>query len=103
MANSRIVLGMDIGSTKIATVVGELHNSRGLVLRGLNTVPTGAISRGVVRDLNEAARDIDESFSGAMYSSGLTTDEVFVGITGRELFSQNTHASLEIERPSGEV
>jgi cell division protein FtsA len=103
MANSRIVLGMDIGSTKIATVVGELHNSRGLVLRGLNSVPTSAISRGVVRDLNEAARDIDESYSGAMYSSGLTTDEVFVGITGRDLYSHNSHASIEIERASSEV
>jgi cell division protein FtsA len=103
MATSRILLGMDIGSTKIATVVGELHPSRGLVLRGLCSVPTQAISRGVVRDLNQAARDIDESFSGAMYSSGLSASEVFVGITGRDLYSQNRHATIEIEHHEGEV
>lgn len=103
MAGSRIILGMDIGSTKIATVVGELHPSRGLVLRGLCAVPTEAIARGVVRDLNQAARDIDESFSGAMYSSGLTASEVFVGITGRDLYSQNRHATIEIEHREGEV
>lgn len=103
MAASRVVLGMDIGSTKIATVVGEVHNSRGLVLRGLNQVQTSAIAKGVVRDLNQAAYDINESFSGAMYSSGLVTDQVYVGITGREMVSQNRTASIKVADADGGV
>jgi cell division protein FtsA len=103
MSNSRVILGIDIGSTKVATVVGELHPSRGLILKGFCAVPTDAIARGVVRDLNQAARDLDESYSGAMYSSGLTASDVFVGVTGRDLFSQNRHATIEIEQPEGEV
>jgi len=103
MANSRILLGIDIGSTKIATVVGELHPSRGLILRGLSVVQTQSVSRGTIRDLNQAARDIDDSFSGAMYSSGLSSDSVFVGITGRDLSSQNSRATLDINHPEGEV
>lgn len=103
MANSRVILGIDIGSTKIATVVGEQHPSRGLILRGLSVQPTQAVTRGTIRDLNQATRDIDDSFSGAMYSSGLTTDTVFVGITGRDLFSQNRRAGIDITHPEGEV
>ncbi|MCH7472049.1 cell division protein FtsA [bacterium] len=103
MAGSSTILGIDIGSTKITTVVGELHSSRGLILRGLNSVPTNAISRGVIRDLNQAAKDIDESYSGAMYSSGLSLDQAFVGITGRDLASENFEAVLEISHPDGEV
>lgn len=103
MAGSRIILGIDIGSTKIATVVGEMHPSRGLVLRGLRSVPTQAITRGTVRDLNQVAKDIDDSYSGAMYASGLAVDQAYVGITGRELTSVNRTASLDINHPDGEV
>jgi cell division protein FtsA len=103
MANSRVILGIDIGSTKIATVVGEMHPTRGLVLRSLRVVPTEAITRGTVRDLNQAAKDIDDCYSGVMYSSGLVTDQAYVGITGRDLTSVNRRATLEIEHPEGEV
>jgi cell division protein FtsA len=103
MASSRVILGIDMGSTKITTVVGEMHSSRGLVLRGLRTVPTTAISRGTVRDLNQVAQDIDLSFSGAMFSSGLAMQQVYVGITGRGLTSVNGKAMLEIAHPEGEV
>jgi len=103
MANQRILLGVDIGSTKIATVVGEMHPTRGVLLRGLSVVPTQAITRGAIRDLNQAASDINDSYSGAMYSSGLTTDQVYVGITGRELYSMNRAATLEVTGPDDEV
>ena len=103
MANQRILLGVDIGSTKIATVVGELHATRGILLRGLSVVPTQAITRGAIRDLNQAASDINDSYSGAMYSSGLTTDKVYVGITGRDLYSMNRAATVEITGPDDEV
>jgi len=103
MANSRIILGIDIGSTKIATVVGETHTTRGLVLRGLRVVPTEAITRGTVRDLNQAAKDIDDCYSGVMYSSGLATDQAYVGITGKDLTSINRSSAIEITHPEGEV
>jgi cell division protein FtsA len=103
MANSRPLLGIDIGSTKIATVVGELDSSRGLILKSLNVTPTEAITRGTIRDLNQAARDIDESYSGAMYSSGVSESNAFIGLTGRELRGQLCRSSIEIDNSSGEV
>jgi cell division protein FtsA len=103
MAPNRIILGIDIGSTKIASAVGEVLSSRGLVLRALNTVPTQAISRGNVSDLNQACADIDTSYSGAMYSSGLNVRRAFVGITGRDFSSLNTHATVDIEGSEPEV
>ena len=94
---------MDIGSTKITSVVGEVHPSRGLILRGLSSVPTEAVIRGAIRDLNQATYDIDKSYSGAMYSSGLATNEVFVGITGKDLYSVSRRASVSIANENDEV
>ncbi|MCB1218173.1 cell division protein FtsA [bacterium] len=94
---------MDIGSTKITSVVGEVHPSRGLILRGLSSVPTEAVIRGAIRDLNQATHDIDKSYSGAMYSSGLNTNEVFVGITGKDLFSLSRRANVSISNDNDEV
>jgi len=103
MPASQVILGIDIGSTRIAAVVGEVHGTRGLVLRGLSTTNTNAVTRGTIRDLNQAAHDIDECYSGAMYSSGLNVDQAYVGISGRELYGVNSRASLEIESEEGEV
>jgi cell division protein FtsA len=103
MASSRVICGLDIGTTKIAAAVAENDPSRGLILRGINVVPTEAISRGIVRDLNQAAEHIDQAFSGAVYSSGLSTDSAFVGITGRDLTGINCHGEYISEHPGGEV
>ena len=94
---------MDIGSTKITSVVGEVHPSRGLILRGLSSVPTDSVIRGAIRDLNQATFDIDKSYSGAMYSSGLNSKEVFVGITGKDLYSVSRRASVTISNDNDEV
>jgi cell division protein FtsA len=103
MASGRVICGLDIGTTKIAAAVAENDPSRGLILRGINVVATEAISRGIVRDLNQAAEHIDQAFSGAIYSSGLSTDQAFVGITGRDLVGINCRGELTVENPDGEV
>jgi cell division protein FtsA len=103
VARGRIIVGVDIGSTKITTVVGEVDPARGLVLRGIKVEKTSAITRGMVTDINQASIDIDTSYSGAIYSSGLNADEVFVGITGRDLLGVNCHAELPVSHPEGEV
>lgn len=103
MPASRTVLALDIGSTKIATAVAELDTSRGLILKSLNTTSTEAVTRGTVRDLNAAAQDIDECYSGAMYSSGMSENAAFVGITGRELRGMTSRARVQIDDPDGEV
>ena len=79
MAGGKTILGIDIGSTKITAVVGEHDPARGLIWRAINVKPTEAVDRGVIRDLNQATQDIDSAYSGAMYSSGLTADSVYVG------------------------
>jgi cell division protein FtsA len=103
MASSRVICALDIGTTKIAAAVAENDPSRGLILRGINIVPTEAISRGIVRDLNQAAEHIDTAFSGAIYSSGLSTDQAFVGITGRDLVGINCRGELTLDNPDGDV
>jgi cell division protein FtsA len=103
MADKKTILGIDIGSTKITAVVGELDVSRGAILRSLNVRPTEAVDRGVIRDLNTATADIDSAYSGAMYASGLSVDRVYVGITGPKLRSVSNRAVLDITNKDGEV
>jgi cell division protein FtsA len=78
--------------------------SRGLVLRAQpNSVPSEAVMKGTVRDLNQLVEDLDQSFSGALYRSGLTSDHVFVAINGRDMASETCHASMEISNPDGDI
>jgi cell division protein FtsA len=103
MADSKTILGIDIGSTKITAAVGELEPARGLIWRGLNVRPTEAIDRGIIRDLNQATADLDAAYSGAMYTSGLAVDRVYVGITGSRLRSVTSRAMLDVPNLEGEV
>jgi cell division protein FtsA len=103
MHGNRKILGLDIGSTKITAVAGEIDSSRGAILRSLHVRPTDAIDRGVIRDLNAAAADIDTAFSGAVYSSGISGESVYVGITGNQLRSVSNRAVLDISNKDGEI
>ena len=72
---SKTVAGIDLGSSKITSVIADVTPDE-VLIRGINTAPSKSIVKGVIRDLNQCASEIDASFSGAVYSSGVHIDQV---------------------------
>ena len=68
--NSRIIVGIDVGSTKITTVIGEVGIDGVLDIIGEGTVPSEGLKRGVVVNLERTTQSIRNSMAAAERVAG---------------------------------
>ena len=64
MADSKIAVGIDIGSSKIATIIGQIQEE-GINILGVSEVPSRGIRKGQIVDIEEAAFSINASLDAA--------------------------------------
>ena len=97
MAKGDIVVGLDIGTTKVATVVAEVTGEDGRVdILGIGVAPSPGIRRGVVVDIEGTVRAIGESVTKAQRMAGVEIRTVLVGVTGEHISSLNTRGVIPI-------
>jgi cell division protein FtsA len=85
--NGRLAVGVDIGTTKICAVVGEVSTDRQAEDRafniiGVGTAHSGGIKRGVVTNIENTVGSIREAVSGAETMAGVDIRAAHIGITG---------------------
>ncbi len=102
MRDSQINIGVDIGSSKIATVIGQLQEENVNIL-GVSEVPSRGIRRGQIIDIEEAAVSINGALDAAERMAGHSVDRVFVSLSGVHIMSQNSKGIVAISTPSGEI
>ena len=102
MRDSQIVVGVDIGSSKIATVIGQLGDESINIL-GVSEVLSRGIRKGQIVDIEEAASSINASLEAAERMAGYSVDQVFVSLSGAYILSQNSKGVVAISQPNGEI
>jgi cell division protein FtsA len=102
-AHPDIVVGLDVGTTKICTVVGEVDTSGRLSILGSSLVPSEGIRRGVVADIPAAVTAIRASVEQAEANSGVHIEAVSVGVTGEHVTSMNARGVVAIHHPHQEI
>ena len=70
MARDRIITGIDIGSSKIATVIASYQNEGQISVMGVSSIPSRGIKKGVVVDIDEAVDCIATSLEAAERMAG---------------------------------
>ncbi|MFQ6131137.1 MAG: cell division protein FtsA [Armatimonadota bacterium] len=83
------VVGLDVGTTKICTVVGRPLQDGRLEVLGVGVVPSVGLKRGVVVDLEDAVESVRQSVRRAEESSTLDIRSAYVGVTGDHVSSLN--------------
>jgi cell division protein FtsA len=96
--NSKIIVGLDIGSTKITTVIGEVGADGVLDIIGEGTVPSEGLKRGVVVNLERATGSIRAAIAAAERVAGVSVQDVFVGVAGGHLRALTSHGLAAIRR-----
>lgn len=94
----RLICGIDVGTTKICTLVGRVGDNKVLNVVGVGVVPARGIHRGVVTDIEEATSCIGESVRKAQQVSGYTVSEVYLSVGGSHIASQNSRGVAAIGR-----
>jgi len=85
--NSEIVVGLDLGSTKVTAVVGEIDDGRVEIL-GFGNVACRGLRKGVVSNIEWTVRAIREAVDAAQTMAGVEITTVYVGVAGSHVRSQ---------------
>jgi cell division protein FtsA len=84
-----LVVGLDIGTTKIAAVVGEITDD-GIDIIGVGTHPSTGLKKGVVVHIDETMRSIQRAVEEAEHMAGVEITQVYAGIAGAHIKSLNS-------------
>ena len=104
MAKGDIVVGLDIGTTKVCVLVAEVVGDAGQVdVIGIGLALSTGIQRGVVVDIEQTVRAIQEAVEKAQRMSGADIRSVIVGVTGEHISSVNSRGVIAITHPEREV
>lgn len=102
MKDSNIVVGVDIGSSKIAAVMGQAQEETINIL-GVSEVPSRGIRKGQIVDIEDATSSINSALDIAERMAGHSIDRVFVSISGVHIESQNSKGIVAISQPEKEI
>ena len=100
MANSELVVGLDIGTTKICAVVGEA-SPEGVDVVGIGTSQSSGLRKGVVVNIDQTVQSIKKALSEAELMAGCEIRSVYAGIAGSHIKGFNSHGVIAVK--SGEV
>lgn len=96
-----LLVGLDIGTAKIAAVVGELTASGALTLIGHGAAPSEGLRRGVVVNMEATVQGIASAVKEAELRGGCEIHAVFVTVGGAQIKGFNSHGVVAIK--NGEV
>jgi cell division protein FtsA len=95
-----IIVGIDVGTTKVCTLVGRVEDGGALRIMGVGIEPSHGIRKGVIVDLDAAASAISRSVERAENSSGLEITSALVSMAGAHVSSINSRGVVSV---SGDV
>lgn len=101
--NSRIICGLDVGTTKICMMIARAHSDGGLEVLSTGYAHSSGLKKGVVVDLEEASASIRKAADEAESKSGISVDWVTIGAAGDHFQSFNSHGAVTIEGNHQEV
>jgi cell division protein FtsA len=81
---TEIVVGLDIGTTKVTAVVGEV-DADGITILGVGNVPCRGLRKGVVSNIDWTVRSITEAIEGAQTMAGVEIRTVYAGVAGSHI------------------
>jgi cell division protein FtsA len=102
MPREKIITSIDVGSSKICTIVASVSAGRISVI-GNSTVPSKGIDRGVVNDIDSAVEAIASSIEKAEKMSGHAISKAIITVNGQHIQSENSTGVVAVTDPQGEI
>jgi cell division protein FtsA len=91
-----LIVGLDIGTSKIVAIVGEVGDDGAVDVVGLGSHPSLGLKRGVVVDIESTVQAIQRAVEEAELMAGCEIQSVFAGIAGSHISSLNSHGIVAI-------
>lgn len=102
MAKQNMIVGLDVGTTKVAVTVGQVEE--GLVkIIGVGIAKAAGLRKGVVVDIEETVSAISAAVEEAERTSGLEINSAYVGISGNHISITQSKGVIAVSRADGEI
>lgn len=101
MSEGKIITGIDIGTSKIATIIAKVDDSINVL--GVSEVKAAGIRKGQIVDIEEAVAAINSSLEGAERMAGYSVSHVVASVGGAHIESQNSKGVVAVATPEGEI
>ena len=106
MKNTKIITGIDIGTTKIAVIIAE-KNEETIDIVGFGKSSSSGLSKGVVVDIDKTINSLSKAIKEAEEQAGYEVESTYVGLTGEHIKGINCSGTITISNnefmnPAGE-
>jgi cell division protein FtsA len=98
MKKRNVVASIDVGTTKICTILADVSDSDSPRVVGVGISPSKGLHKGLVVNINEARESIRDSVRKAEQASNYKVESAYVGVTGRHVSSVNNRGVVAITR-----
>jgi cell division protein FtsA len=99
----KYVVGLDVGTSKVAAIVGELLDDDGLDIVGIGVAESNGIRRGVVTNLEAAVESIKKAIEEAELTAGVEIDSVHLAVAGPHIKGFNSRGVIAVAGKSREI
>ena len=100
MSRKEFLVGLDIGTTKICCIVGEIVRSGGqpeIDIVGIGTAPSSGLRKGVVINIDATVESISKAVEEAELMAGVEISTVYTGIAGGHIKSFNSTGIVAVK------
>ena len=103
MPSDDLVVGLDIGTTKICAIIGELGRNRTVEIIGVGKTPSRGLRRGVVVNIDQTVKSIQGAVESAELMSGREISGVYAGIAGSHIEGINSRGVVAVTGREREI
>ncbi|MWJ26814.1 cell division protein FtsA [Halomonas sediminis] len=94
---SNMVVGLDIGTSKVVAIVGQRTDDGGIEIAGIGSHPSRGMKRGVVINIESTVQSIQRAVEEAELMAGCDIHSVYVGVAGSHISSMNSDGVVAIK------
>jgi len=98
-----VLVGIDVGTSKVCALIGEVSRDGKVTVIGHGTVPSSGLKRGAVVNIDQTVRSIADAVERAERLSGWKIDKAFVGVGGAQVESLNSTGQVAVTAHDREI
>ena len=103
MEREAVLVGIDVGTSKVVALIGEVSREGRLTIMGHGTVPATGLKKGAIVNIDQTVRSIADAVERAERLSGWKIDRAFVGVGGAHVESLNSTGQVAVTAHHREV
>jgi cell division protein FtsA len=96
-SDNRMIVGLDIGTSKVVAVVGDVDDTGQVEIIGIGSHPSRGLKKGVVVNIDSTVQSIQRAIEEAELMAGCQINSVYSGIAGSHIRSLNSHVIVAIK------